>query len=70
MLDRIIRIEPLRSAKGFEDGTDTPAQVLSAPACHHWPGADPPLTEKNVGSADFWALVEESSRFAVCKLGP
>jgi len=51
MLDRIIRIEPLRSAKGFEDGTDTPAQVLSAPACHQLAGADPPLTEKNVGSA-------------------
>ena len=70
MLDRIIRIEPLRSAKGFEDGTDTPAQVLSAPACHQLARRGSAFDGEERGVGDFWALVEESSRFAVCKLGP
>ena len=34
MLDRVVRVELLRSAQGFEDSTDTPAQVLPVSVCH------------------------------------
>jgi len=34
MLDRAVRVELFRSAQGFEDSTDTHAQVLPVSVCH------------------------------------
>jgi len=67
MLDRIVRIEspwheyvePLYSVRCFEDGTDTPAQVIFTPVFHQSARA---LDGEESAVRVHWVLVEEASR--------
>jgi len=59
MLDHIVRIEPLRSAQGVEDGTDTLAQVLSAPICHKVARSRSAFDREESAVCDHWVLAKE-----------